>query len=147
MLRITRLHRRVTIVAVVAAASLVAVAPAPARGSVPPEFDKSVIASGLDMPTAFRFASGGRVFIAEQKGTIRLVTNGVLRAAPVVTLPTASTDERGLLGIELDPNFDANGYLYAAYTHAENLNRLSRFTVVGNSISLASETILLKSNQ
>ena len=129
-------------------ALVVAVRPdTPAHASVPPDFDRTPVATGLSSPVAFRFAPGNRILIAQQDGAVRLMENGVLRAAPMATLPAAATDERGLLGIELDPGFATNGYLYAAYTNTDNFDRLSRFTVTGDTIDLGSEQILLKSAQ
>ncbi|MFF5294475.1 PQQ-dependent sugar dehydrogenase [Paractinoplanes globisporus] len=125
----------------------VAVAPRAAYAGPPSDFDKTLLADGLDAPTAFRFAPDGRVFIAEKNGAVRLIKNGVLQAAPMITLSTANADERGLLGLELDPDFATNHHVYLAYTHAENLDRLSRFTVTGDTIDPASELVLLKSNQ
>ncbi|GIF24624.1 glucose/arabinose dehydrogenase/regulation of enolase protein 1 (concanavalin A-like superfamily) [Actinoplanes tereljensis] len=125
----------------------VLVAPQPAYAAPPASFDRTLLADGLDAPTAFRFAPDGSVFIAEKNGAVRLYDHGELHAEPMITLPTANADERGLLGLELDPNFATNHYIYLAYTHAENLNRLSRFTVTGHTIDPASEFVLLKSNQ
>jgi glucose/arabinose dehydrogenase/regulation of enolase protein 1 (concanavalin A-like superfamily) len=118
-----------------------------ATAAPPVEFDKTVVASGLDTPTAFRFVPDGRVFIAEKNGAVRLIKNGVLQPTPMITVATANADERGLLGIELDPAFPVNHHVYLAYTHSENLDRLSRFTVTGDVIDPASELVLLKSNQ
>lgn len=139
--------RTATLAAIAVVSLTILRPPTPAAATVPADFDKTEVVSGLDTPTAFRFAPDGRIFIAEQGGAIRVVENGVLRSAPLATLPTANTDERGLLGIELDPNFATNGYLYAAYTHADNMDRLSRFTVTGYTLDLGSEKVLLASNQ
>ncbi|MBO3746602.1 PQQ-dependent sugar dehydrogenase [Streptosporangiaceae bacterium NEAU-GS5] len=128
-------------------ACLVVVPVASAAAGVPAEFDKTLVADGLDQPTAFRFLPDGRILIAEKNGAIRLIKNGVLQEEPVVTVPTANADERGLLGIEIDPDFSANGWIYAAYTHSDDFDRLSRFTMTGDTISLSSEVVLLKSNQ
>ncbi|GAB3655221.1 hypothetical protein GCM10027589_14310 [Actinocorallia lasiicapitis] len=119
----------------------------PAGAAPPAEFDKATVATGLDTPTDFRFTPDGRILIAEQHGAIRLYKNGALQTAPMVTLSTWAADERGLLGLEIDPAFATNGYVYAAYTHADNYDRLSRFTVTGDTISAASELVLLKSDQ
>ncbi|GAA2613908.1 hypothetical protein Adu01nite_06510 [Paractinoplanes durhamensis] len=128
-------------------AVVVLVTPRFAYAAPPADFDKTTLADGLDAPTAFRFAPDGRVFIAEKNGALRLIKGGVLQTAPMITVSTANSDERGLLGLELDPDFAANHYLYLAYTHVENLDRLSRFTVVGDTVDPASEKVLLKSNQ
>jgi len=132
---------------VLALAAAVLGTPNPASAAPPVEFEKLLVADGLSAPTAFRIASDGRIFIAEQGGAVRLYDHGVLHAEPMITLPTMNSDERGLLGMELDPDFENNGYIYLAYTHAENLNRLSRFTVTGHIIDPASEVVLLKSDQ
>ncbi|NAS23276.1 PKD domain-containing protein [Herbidospora sp. NEAU-GS84] len=124
------------------------VVPAPTAQAAPPvEFDKTLLADGLDMPTAFRFAPDGRILIGEKNGAIRLIKNGVLQTAPMITLPTANADERGLLGLELDPDFATNHHVYVAYTRSDNFNRLSRFTVTGDTIAAASELVLIQSNQ
>jgi glucose/arabinose dehydrogenase len=121
--------------------------PQPAHAGPPAAFDRTLVADGLDAPTAFRFAPDGSILIAEKNGAVLLYDHGELHATPMITLPTANADERGLLGLELDPNYSVNHYIYLAYTHAENLNRLSRFTVTGHTIDPASEFVLLKSNQ
>lgn len=119
----------------------------PAVAAPPSDFDKALIVDGLDSPTAFRFVPDGRIFVAEKNGAVRVVKNGVLLPTPMITVSTANSDERGLLGLELDPAFTTNHYVYLAYTHQENLDRLSRFTVTGDSIDPASELVLRKSNQ
>ncbi|WP_155373835.1 PQQ-dependent sugar dehydrogenase [Catellatospora vulcania] len=129
-------------------AAVSAAAPLPAHAGPPAEFDKTVLTADLEEPTAFRFTHDGAILIAEKKGTIRLYAHGELHDEPVLSLPTASTDERGLLGLELDPDFATNKWFYVAYTHADNLDRLSRFTMTGeHTADPASEVILLRSNQ
>ena len=55
------------------------------------------------------------------------------------------SQENGLLGIQLAPDFATTGHLYLAYSalpDSSNQNRISRFTVVGNQIDPASEQII-----
>jgi hypothetical protein len=49
-------------------------------------------------------------------------------------------DERGLLGVAVDPSFTNNGYVYLYYTRegATLKNRVSRFTMAGDSLDAAS---------
>ena len=118
--------------------------------SPPSEFDTTELVSGLNEPTAFRFMPDGRIFISEKSGSIKVFANGQIQPEPVitlVTLPTDFADERGVLGIEPDPDFVNNGFLYVAYTTAQNYDRLSRITVTGNTADPASELILLESDQ
>ena len=95
------------------------------------------------------FSPDGRLFVAEQIGTVRVIVDGTLLEAPFLTVPTGfgASDQRGLLGITLDPDFDSNGYLYAFYTVEPGFrNRLSRFTSSGADANVAdpkSELVLL----
>jgi glucose/arabinose dehydrogenase/PKD repeat protein len=98
----------------------VALHAAPASAStLPPNFQESTVFSGLTNPTAVRFASDGRVFVAEKSGLIKVF------ASLTATTPTIFADlrtnvhnfwDRGLLGLELDPNFPTTPYVYVLYT-------------------------------
>lgn len=117
---------------------------------LPDDLERTTLASGLVQPTDFRFLPDGRILISEKGGAIKLVEDGHLHDTPVITLvvlPTDTDEERGLLGIEVDPDFEHNGYLYASYTTAQNHDRLSRFTVTGETADPASELVLLESDQ
>lgn len=101
--------------------------------------------SGLVVPWALAFAPDGRLFLTERPGRIRLVVDGVLREDPVATLPVAATGEGGLLGLALDPDFDANGHLYVMYTYRAGValrNRISRLTLQGE--TAGDERVLLE---
>jgi glucose/arabinose dehydrogenase len=101
--------------------------------------------TALNNATAFAQANDGRLFIAEQNGTLRLAINGVLQSTPVLTLTVDDQNERGLLGVALHPGFDGNGFIYLYYTSTSGTvhNRVSRFTVSGNVASPASEAVLI----
>ncbi|WP_431210442.1 PQQ-dependent sugar dehydrogenase [Puia sp. P3] len=50
-----------------------------------------------------------------------------------------------MLGIQADPNFATNHYVYIYYSPADtSVNRLSRFTYVNNRIDLKSEKVILQ---
>lgn len=91
--------------------------------------------TGLSSATAFAQAPDGRVFVAEQGGALRVVKNGTLLATPFLTRTVDSSDERGLLGVALHPQFASNGWVYVYYTRinggARN-NRIARFTAAGD---------------
>jgi Glucose / Sorbosone dehydrogenase len=79
--------------------------PAPAlAATVPPGFLDSTFVSGLVNPTAMEFAPDGRLFVAEQNGTLRVIKNGTLLPTPFLSVATDATGERGLLGVAFDPN-------------------------------------------
>jgi glucose/arabinose dehydrogenase len=113
--------------------------------SVIPGFQETIFASGLSTPTAMAIAPGGRIFVAEKAGTLRVVQNGNLLATPFVTLPVDTFSERGLIGVAVDPNFATNHFVYVYYTTTTPVNRVSRFTAdaSGNIAVAGSERILL----
>jgi glucose/arabinose dehydrogenase len=74
----------------------------------------------LNEPTALRFASDGRVFIAQRSGQI-LVYGGVNDSTPTVFADLRTqvydTGDRGILGLALDPDFPTRPYVYVLYTY------------------------------
>ena len=98
---------------------------------LPEDLERTVLADGLNEPTDFRFLPDGTILIGEKSGAIKVYQNGQLTATPLITLTTRTEVERGLAGIEIDPEFETNHYLYVSYTGADNHERLSRFTITG----------------
>jgi glucose/arabinose dehydrogenase len=90
--------------------------------------------TGLGNATAFAQAPDGRLFVAQQTGSLRVVKNGALLPAPMLTVTVNSSGERGLLGVAVHPDFAGNGFIYVYYTSTEGTihNRVSRFTVTGD---------------
>lgn len=88
------------------------------------------LVSGLEIPWAMAFAPDGRIFVSERPGRIRIVKDGQLQTEPWLTLDVAAVGEGGLLGLELDPAFAQNRFVYVAYTYrtpgGELKNRLVR---------------------
>jgi glucose/arabinose dehydrogenase len=106
----------------------------------------------LSSPTAIVPLPGGRALVLEKGGAVRVLqADGAMLAADALNLPVCTDSEEGLLGAAVDPGFIQNGFVYLYYTRNANdctsstgrFNRVSRFTMTGNSISLASEAVLL----
>ncbi len=113
--------------------------------NLPPGFSETVVASGLVDPTAMAFAPDGRLFVAQQTGQLRIIENGQLLSTPFLSLNVDSNNERGLLGVAIDPNFASNQYVYVYYTvpGTPAHNRVSRFTANGDTAIAGSEVNLL----
>jgi glucose/arabinose dehydrogenase len=88
--------------------------------TLPAGFSESVVFSGLTKPTAVRFSPDGRVFVAEKSGLIKVF------ATLSATTPTVFHDlqtnvhnfwDRGLMGLELHPNFPTVPSVYVIYTY------------------------------
>ena len=107
---------------------------------------RSVVVSGLNSPVDFRFLPDGRLLVAEKGGAIKVVDkNGNVLAQPLLTLSVNTVGERGVSGLAIDPQFATNGHIYVAYTTAAIKDRLSQFTVVGNSAALGTEVVFMES--
>ncbi|MEZ5289457.1 MAG: PQQ-dependent sugar dehydrogenase [Vicinamibacterales bacterium] len=142
-------HRREDRRPIAAAAALLATLAASAvsarAASLPAGFTETLVASGLSNPTAMQFAPDGRLFVCQQGGQLRVVKNGVLLAAPFLTVSVNQSGERGLLGVAFDPNFASNQYVYVYYTtsSAPLHNRVSRFTASGDTAAPGSEVTVV----
>ncbi|HKS35608.1 MAG TPA: PQQ-dependent sugar dehydrogenase, partial [Verrucomicrobiae bacterium] len=117
-------------------------------GTLPSGFTESLIAGGLANPTAMQFAPDGRLFVCQQNGQLRVIKNGVLLAAPFVTVNVDTDGERGLLGVAFDPGFESNHWIYVYYTSPTPAvhNRVSRFTASGDTAVAGSEVAILNLN-
>lgn len=120
--------------------------------TVPAGFKDDVFAN-VENGTAMAFAPDGRLFVASQGGTVTIVqTNGA--ASPELTIPVNNNGERGLIGLAVSPTFDADHHLFLYYTErpagqpgdysGQTHNRISRFTVNGDTIDAASEQLILR---
>ena len=114
--------------------------------TVPTGFTDSVVASGLNNPSAMALAPDGRIFVCQQGGALRVIKNGALLATPFLTVTVDSSGERGLLGVAFDPNFASNQLVYVYYTATTPTihNRISRFTACGDVALAGSETIIME---
>ena len=116
----------------------------------PPPYSDALPFCPAHYPTDFRFLPDGRMLIVEKGGAIKVASsNGQVRSTPLITLPTTSTNSRGLHAIALDPNYLTNGYVYVAYIPADNIQQLSRLTVTNPTASVltidpASQVVLVK---
>ena len=127
-----RRRSRPAIVTLLALAALAwsAAAPLTAFGAV--GISLSPIVSGLASPTQITNAHDGtnRLFVVEQRGTIRVIQNGVLQPGYFMNIAGKVEDggERGLLGLAFDPNFKNNHRLFVYYTRNGGDIVVSRFT-------------------
>ena len=113
-------RRGFLILLIAGSASLFAGAGSATAATVPSGFQEATVISGLSEPIAVRFASDGRVFVAEKSGLIKVFDN--LSDTSPTTFADIRTNvysawDRGMLGFELDPNFPANPSVYVLYTH------------------------------
>ena len=103
------------------------------------EFSLQQVVGNLSLPVTMATAPDGRIFVNElQTGRIRVVTPTValpwqLQTTPFATLPVVTGQEKGLLGIAVDPDFPTSPFVYVYYTASASKNRVVRFTVTMDS--------------
>jgi glucose/arabinose dehydrogenase len=90
------------------------------------------VAAGLANPVYVTAPAGDdRLFVVEQPGRIRIVSNGALLATPFLDITNRVTfgGERGLLSVAFDPEYTSNGRFYVYYTGAQGDIIVDRHTV------------------
>ena len=104
-------------------------------------------------PTEMAVLPNLDVLVAQRRGEIMLYKNDTKTVKQVgflnvywKTLNTPNVNaEEGLLGLQKDPDFEKNHYIYLYYSPADtSVNRLSRFTFENDTINPASEKIILQ---
>ena len=95
-------------------------------------FSLQTAVSGLSTPTAIDFDTTGRMFISEQRGTVRVVQNGQLLTTPFLDISSRVNfvQDRGMLGVAVHPNFPATPYIYVSYAY-DPVETLSRTGLAG----------------
>ncbi|MBC5772971.1 PQQ-dependent sugar dehydrogenase [Pontibacter sp. KCTC 32443] len=137
---------------------------------LPSGFVEEQIGGEWNMAVGLKFSKDGkRLYVWEKSGKVWIVENGEKQPTPLIDISEEVGDwgDHGLLGFEIDPNFETNGYIYLLYVvdrhHLMNfgtgnynasandyrsatIGRVTRFTATGNTkntVNLASRKVLL----
>lgn len=108
----------------------------------------------LKDPMELAVARDGRVFYAQRDGTIKMWKPETKKTVVIGHVEVFSGLEDGMLGIALDPNFTQNNWIYLNHSLPETQRddngkkagviRVSRYTLKGDTLDLASEKKLLE---
>ncbi len=118
-------------------------------------FTKVVLEEKLDEPVELTVLDKDRVLFIQRKGEVRLYNNKTKQLKTIAKLPVSlkyvskdgkeSVAEDGLLGLNKDPKFAQNQWIYLFYSSTKgSYNVLSRFTLKGDELVLDSEKEMLK---
>ncbi len=119
-------------------------------------FAKVVLASGLDEPMELTLLDDHRILFIQRKGEVRLYNTQTEELKTIATLdvntkylPNAEGVEKeaedGLLGLNKDPDFTENHFIYLYYSAPDaSRNELARFTMNGDELLMDSKKILLE---
>jgi glucose/arabinose dehydrogenase len=98
------------------------------------------VAAGLAAPLFLTAPAGdARLFIVERAGSIRIVQNGLVLAAPFLDISArVRTDgERGLLSMAFDPQYASNGFFFVYFIDLNGDIAIERFSVSAGDANLA----------
>lgn len=111
-------------------------------------------ANGFNDPIDLTHAGDDRVFVVEQDGKIKIVSQaGTVNSTDFLDIDArvnSGANERGLLGLAFHPDYANNGYFYVNYTNSGGSTVISRFSVNALNPDIAdptSEVILLTISQ
>lgn len=98
---------------------------------LPPDFVRKAWVTALPgTPTKMEFAPDGRLFIAGDDATVRIVKAGKLLPVPFVNAPAVKKGG-SIRGLALDPEFATSPWVYLFFFHTlptgQNEQRVSRF--------------------
>ncbi|MER8090188.1 ThuA domain-containing protein [Streptomyces sp. NPDC087532] len=120
--------------------------PGDCGGTVWSGYEKVTLDDNTADPMELDVAEDGRVFYIQRSGEVNVYDPATHATTTAGKLDVYTGGEDGLVGMELDPDFKKNHWIYLYYAPAgatEDVNRLSRFTVKGNTLEPASEKKLL----
>ncbi|MDQ3798107.1 MAG: PQQ-dependent sugar dehydrogenase [Acidobacteriota bacterium] len=111
-----------------------------------PKFRVETAASGLEVVWSIVFAPGGRIFLTERPGRVRVIENGKLRAEPFfVVAEVEPSGESGLMGMTLHPDYAVNRFVYLAYAYRDAKGdqrvRVARYRETGETFAEAKTII------
>jgi len=120
--------------------------PGDCGATIESNFAKVVLDTATTNPMALDVAPDGRVFFVERPGDVKIYRPGPDDTVVAGQINVTTIHEDGLLGIALDPGFATNGWLYLCYSPAGAVAKqhVSRFTVIGDTLDLGSEQVLLE---
>lgn len=93
--------------------------------------------TGLERPWDIGWLPNGTVIISERPGQLKVYDQGTDAAPTVIDIEdvVSNDGEGGLLGLEVDPNFDENGYIFVCLASDEDA------ATTGNDVRIARLTM------
>lgn len=117
-------------------------------------FSKVILLEKLNEPMELSVLNDGRILFIERHGAVKIYNTRTKSLKTIATIPVStqykdregktSEAEDGLLGLNKDPNFQANHWIYLYYSDpGKSQNILTRYTLIGDVLDLKSRKVLL----
>src|SRR3954449_2629019 len=117
-----------------------------AQDPVAADFQKVTLDDNTSNPMELDVAPDGRVFYIERDGRLMVWKPTTQQTVTAGTVPVTRSQENGLLGLQLAPDFATSNWVYLFYSQlpdSSNTQVIARFKVNGNSLDLPSEQRIL----
>lgn len=117
-------------------------------------FAKVILEEKLNEPMELSVLNDGRILFIERHGAVRIYNTKTKKLKTIATIPVSTKykdkegrvteGEDGLLGLNKDPNFATNHWIYLYYSDpVKSENVLARYTLNGDILDLKSKKVLL----
>ncbi len=113
---------------------------------LPFRLEPALVFRAFDRPLEVGAYPGGRMFVAQQPGTVLLFNQDGSNSRTILDITERVEVERGegLLSVALDPAFEQNGYLWAYYYASDPARSIvARYEVVADVADSATELVVL----
>ena len=110
------------------------------------DFEKVPLDDDTDFPMELDVAPDGRVFYIEREGEVNIWKPDTEQTVVAGNIPVTTSQENGLLGLQLAPDFDTSHWVYLFYSmlpDSSNTQVIARFKVNGDTLDLGSEQRIL----
>ena len=117
-------------------------------------FAKVILQEKLNEPMELSVLNDGRILFIERHGAVKIYNTKTKKLKTIATIPVSTKykdkegkvteGEDGLLGLNKDPNFASNHWIYLYYSDpVKPENVLTRYTLNGDVLDLKSKKVLL----
>jgi cytochrome c len=110
------------------------------------DFEKVTLDDDTANPMELDVAPDGRVFYIERDGRLQIWSPTTEQTVTAGTIPVTQSQENGLLGLQLAPDFETSHWVYLFYSQlpdSPGTQVVSRFKVEGNTLDMLSEQRIL----
>jgi cytochrome c len=123
------------------------------KSQLPPDenrFIRTVLAEKLDEPTELTVLDNGKVLFIQRKGLMKVFDPTKKTVKTVADLNVFTGNEYGLMGLNIDPKYNQNHWVYLFYSphsgQPDTAQRLSRFVYddVKDTLVMSSEKVILR---
>lgn len=113
-------------------------------------YEAKIITNALSSPWGIKNLPDGRFLVTEKGGKLRIVTASGDISAPITGVPAVNASEQGgLLGLCLDPEFETNRMIYWVFSEAVsggNITSVAKGKLSADSKNLEGVTVIYKSS-